>query len=127
MCMDGQLWYDLYQRKWPVGINLEATINPHKPALRVGIDFLFSFQIVLLIAYLKHFCMQIKDERPFLRDWFGHYKQRTLMKQPQKVVVIDMGSFSFKCAALHRAKSTIRKCYIESVVAKVGACNTYCV
>ncbi len=35
ICMDGQLWYKLYKKKWPVGINLEASINFDKPSLKV--------------------------------------------------------------------------------------------
>ena len=63
--------------------------------------------------------MKLTDEKPFIRDWYGHYKQRVKMRQPQKVVVLDLGSFSFKCAAVHRRLSTVRTASIESVVATV--------
>lgn len=52
ICMDGQLWYDLYRRKWPVGINLEATINPNKPALKVYRLYYFSPSTISCVAYL---------------------------------------------------------------------------
>ena len=60
------------------------------------------------------------DDSPFMRDWYGHYKQRDKMRQPQKVVVLDLGSFSFKCAAVHRKRSTIKTASTESVVAMVS-------
>ncbi len=48
------------------------------------------------------------------------YKQRVGMAQPQKVAVLDMGSFSFKCAAVHRQRSTVKTSICESVVAAVS-------
>ncbi len=55
-----------------------------------------------------------------MRDWYGLYKQRVGMAQPQKVAVLDMGSFSFKCAAVHRQRSTVKTSICESVVAAVS-------
>jgi len=38
MAMDGQLWYDLYRRQWPVGIKLqlEAQLDHRKKTLKVS-------------------------------------------------------------------------------------------
>ena len=33
--MDGQLWYDLYRRRWPLGIKLEAQLDHTKKTLKV--------------------------------------------------------------------------------------------
>ncbi len=42
------------------------------------------------------------------------------MIHPQKVAVLDIGSFSFKCAAVHRQRSTLRTASCESVIATVS-------
>ncbi len=42
------------------------------------------------------------------------------MDSPQKVVVIDLGSFSCKCAALHCKNCTVKTSCVESVVAEVS-------
>ena len=70
--------------------------------------------------------MQFVDEKPFMRDWYGHYKRRVKLRRPQKVVVLDLGSFSFKCAAVHRRLSTVRTASTESVVAMVRSCILSC-
>ncbi len=60
-----------------------------------------------------------QEPGPFIKDWYGLYKQRVLMDSPKKVVVMDLGSFSCKCAALHRRNCTVKTSCIESVVAEV--------
>ena len=55
----------------------------------------------------------------FIKDWYGLYKQRVSMTKLVKVAVIDLGSFSCKCAAIHRPNCTITTSCIESVVAMV--------
>lgn len=35
MAMDGQLWYQLYRRHWPIGIKLEAQLDHTKKSLKV--------------------------------------------------------------------------------------------
>ena len=54
MCMDGQLWYELYKRRWPIGISLEAHNIDHTLSDPVRGD---------------------EGANPFLRDWYGLYKQ----------------------------------------------------
>lgn len=56
---------------------------------------------------------------PFTKDWYGLYKQRVLMDSPLKVVVMDFGSYSSKCAAIYRKNCTVKTSCIESVVAEV--------
>ena len=41
------------------------------------------------------------------------------MTSPTKVMVVDFGSFSCKCAVINRVKSSIRTSTTESVVALV--------
>ena len=36
MAMDGQLWYDLYRQKWPIGFGLEAQLDHTKSSLAVS-------------------------------------------------------------------------------------------
>ncbi|XP_064395912.1 uncharacterized protein LOC135342948 isoform X2 [Halichondria panicea] len=95
LCMDGELWHEMYRSKWPIGIQLEGKID------------------------WEELSLEIRDDRPFLRDWYGLYKQRVGMIHPQKVAVLDIGSFSFKCAAVHRQRSTLRTASCESVIATV--------
>lgn len=57
---------------------------------------------------------------PFLKDWYGQYKQRILTDPPKKVVVLDLGSFSCKCAAINRFSCTVKTSCIDSVVALVS-------
>ena len=42
------------------------------------------------------------------------------MDSPAKVMVVDLGSFSCKCAVVDRVKSHIKTATIESVVALVS-------
>ena len=56
---------------------------------------------------------------PFVKDWYGLYKKRVGMTSPTKVMVVDFGSFSCKCAVINRVKSSIRTSTTESVVALV--------
>ena len=56
---------------------------------------------------------------PFIKDWYGLFKQRVKMDSPEKVMVVDFGSFSCKCAVVDRVKSYIKTVTIESVVALV--------
>lgn len=37
MSMDGQLWYDLYRKQWPIGIKLEAQVDHTKKTLKARI------------------------------------------------------------------------------------------
>ena len=60
---------------------------------------------------------------PFIKDWYGLYKQRVMMDSPAKVMVVDLGSFSCKCAVVDRVKSHIKTATIESVVALVSWCG----
>lgn len=57
---------------------------------------------------------------PFIKDWYGLYKQRVKMDSPAKVMVVDLGSFSCKCAVVDRVKSRVKTVTIESVVALVS-------
>ena len=34
--MDGQLWYEMYKQKWPIGIGLEAQLDHTKTTLAVS-------------------------------------------------------------------------------------------
>ena len=45
------------------------------------------------------------------------------MDSPAKVMVVDLGSFSCKCAVVDRVKSHIKTATIESVVALVSWCG----
>ena len=48
------------------------------------------------------------------------------MRQPKKVMIVDPGSHSFKCAVLNLKKSTIATWSRESVIAEVnGMCDRY--
>ena len=60
---------------------------------------------------------------PFIKDWYGLYKQRVVMDSSAKVMVVDLGSFSCKCALVDRVKSHIMTATIESVVALVSWCG----
>ena len=57
---------------------------------------------------------------PFIKDWYGLFKQRVKMDDPVKVMVVDLGSFSCKCAVVDRINSHIKTTTIESVVAMVS-------
>ena len=123
LCLDGQVWYEMYRSKWPVGMELEGRIDFDSESLKVSSPQLWRMPSVMVVTLSQH---QIHDDQPFLRDWYGLYKQRVAMVQPQKVVVLDMGSFSFKCAAIHRQRSTIRTASCESVIAMVSTMYVQC-
>ena len=36
LCMDGQVWYEMYRSKWPVGIELEGRIDFDSECLKVS-------------------------------------------------------------------------------------------
>ena len=42
------------------------------------------------------------------------------MESPAQVMVVDLGSFSCKCAVVDRLKSTVKTVAIESIVALVS-------
>ena len=97
MCMDGELWHNLYKKKWSRGIKLEAQFDS--------------------AANMK----LIVDPVPFTKDWYGKYKQRVLsdLNTCKKVACVDLGSFLCKFAVVDRDNSTITTSTIESVVAVV--------
>ncbi|KAL5486916.1 hypothetical protein EMCRGX_G019456 [Ephydatia muelleri] len=95
MCMDGQLWYQLYMRKWQ-HVNMEAQ----------SIETTKSFNKL--------------DPVPFTKDWYGKYKQRILANLPhyQKLACVDLGSYCCKFATIENCNSdSIITSSVESVVA----------
>ncbi|KAL5486910.1 hypothetical protein EMCRGX_G019450 [Ephydatia muelleri] len=97
MCMDGQLWYQLYMRKWQ-HVNMEAQ----------SIETTKSFNKL--------------DPVPFTKDWYGKYKQRILANLPhyKKLACVDLGSYCCKFATIENCNSdSIITCSDESVVALV--------
>ena len=51
MAMDGQLWYDLYRKQWPIGIGLEAQLDHTKKTLVVRdmlLMCLYSYSLAAL-------------------------------------------------------------------------------
>ena len=68
---------------------------------------------------------------PFIKDWYGLFKQRVKMDSPAHVMVVDLGSFSCKCAVVDRLQSIVKTITIESVVAlvreaSVWLCGCFC-
>ena len=119
--MDGQLWYTLYKRHWPIGIKLEAKLDHTKKTLAVRPSYFIVCLFVVVDVYFLFVCLCFQQvPGSFLKDWYGLYKQRVKMSEPKKVVVLDLGSYSFKCAAIHRGLCTIKTAMTESVVAVVS-------
>ena len=69
--------------------------------------------------YFPPLCFQ-EPPPPFIKDWYGLFKQRIVTESPGKIMIIDLGTFSCKCAVVKRAKSSIKTHSIESVVAMVS-------
>ena len=129
MAMDGQLWYDMYRKRWPIGIGLEAQLDHSQNRLAVRPTLSPSPPLpppspsppLFSAASNYVFPSKMLQTAPpaFVKDWYGQYKQRVVMNSPAKVIVFDFGSFSCKCAVVDRQHSTIRTHTIESVVATV--------
>ena len=117
MCMDGELWHNLYKKKWSRGIKLEAQFDS---AANMKVSHRMSDEKLYSIFGFK-FSQLIVDPVPFTKDWYGKYKQRVLsdLNTCKKVACVDLGSFLCKFAVVDRDNSTITTSTIESVVAVV--------
>ncbi len=45
MCMDGELWHEMYRSKWPVGIQLEGKIDLEELSLEVS--YIMSYIMIV--------------------------------------------------------------------------------
>ena len=112
--MDGQIWYNLYKKKWSRGMKLEGQIN-----LDTVPVFFFYLTFIILPCFIV-IVLQL-DPFPFTKDWYGNYKQHVVadVGTCKKVACVDLGSFSCKFAVVDRSNSSIVTSSIESVVALV--------
>ena len=89
IAMDGELWFQLYKRRWPSGIKVDLCMN------------------------------EIPINNPLIIDWNGNFKTRIDLEYNDRCAVIDVGSYEMRCANIVNKSGKIHTSEIRSVVARV--------